>query len=108
MRSIEPNLTITETTTACRRSRPQSVASTRLALWLLGVFAVVALTLAAVGIYGVTSYVVRQRTREIGTRLALGARPRDIAWLVVSRGGLLGVVGVALGLGRRSRSPPDR
>ena len=97
MRSIEPKVSIAETTTL-REVATHSVASTKLALWLLGLFALVALTLAAIGIYGVTSYVVRQRTREIGTRLALGALPSDIAWLVVSRGGLLGVLGVALGL----------
>ena len=98
MRAIEPNLAISEIS-SMQETAAESVASTRLALWLLGVFAVVAVTLAAVGIYGVMSYVVRQRTREIGTRLALGARPNDILWLVVRGGGVLGLIGVALGLG---------
>jgi putative ABC transport system permease protein len=98
MRAIEPNLAITEAS-SMQETAAESVASTRLALWLLGVFAIVALALAAIGIYGVTSYVVRQRTREIGTRLALGARPGDILWLIVRGGGMLGLIGVALGLG---------
>ena len=98
MRAIEPNLAITETS-SLQETAAESVASTRLALWLLGVFAMVALALAAIGIYGVTSYVVRQRTREIGTRLALGARPGDIRWLIVRGAGVLGMIGVALGLG---------
>ena len=79
-----------------------SVQITRLALWLLGVFALAALALAAVGIYGVMSYSVKQRTREIGMRLALGATSRDILWLVmrdVSRvSGLCAAIGVSAGV----------
>jgi predicted permease len=98
LRSIEPNLSLLQTS-SLRQTAMQSVATTRFAMWLLGGFAVLALALAAVGIYGVTASLVRQRTREIGTRLALGARPADIAWLVLSRGAVLGLAGVALGLG---------
>jgi putative ABC transport system permease protein len=61
-------------------------------------FAAIALLLATVGIYGVMSYVVRQRTREIGTRMALGATGRDIAWLVMRNGGLIAAGGTALGV----------
>ena len=71
--------------------------TTRLTLWLLGVFAAIALLLAGVGIYGVLSHAVRLRTREIGTRLALGARPRDILWLVMRWGTVLAITGVAIG-----------
>ena len=57
----------------------------------------IALTLAGVGIYGVVAHAVRQRTREIGTRLALGARPVDIVWLVLRWGLTLAIAGVIIG-----------
>ncbi|HXW55156.1 MAG TPA: ABC transporter permease [Candidatus Cybelea sp.] len=69
----------------------------RLASLMLGAFAFLALTLAAVGIYGVTSYTVRQRSHEIGLRMALGAQQRDVMGLVVKRGVELVVVGIAIG-----------
>jgi putative ABC transport system permease protein len=65
----------------------------------MGAYALVALLLAAVGIYGVVSYNVAQRTQEIGVRLALGARPRDLRGMVLRRGLLLTGIGVLIGLG---------
>jgi putative ABC transport system permease protein len=76
----------------------ESMQVARLALWLFGMFAVIALSLAAVGIYGVMSYVIRQRTREIGTRLALGATRADIVWLVMRQGAAIAVGGTMIGL----------
>ncbi len=75
-----------------------SLAQRRFTMMLLAMFASVALLLAAVGIYGVVSYVASLRTHEFGVRLALGARPVDVAWLVLRQGLVLVTGGVAAGL----------
>ena len=78
------------------RVRRQSALS-RFITWVMGVFAGIALWLCAIGIYGVMSYVVTQRTREIGIRLALGAQPREVLAAIVGGGARLIVVGIVLG-----------
>ena len=76
----------------------QARGPTRFALTLIGVFGLVALVLASIGLYGVLSYVVRQRTAEIGVRMAFGAEAGSILRLVVGQGLVLAAGGVALGL----------
>jgi len=94
---LNPNLLITEMQPMdALVGRAQ--AGTRFSLLLIGVFAVIASALAGVGLYGVLSTVVRQRTAEIGVRMALGATPESVFKLVVGHGLRLSATGVAIGL----------
>src|SRR5580700_10307755 len=74
------------------------VAAPRLTLVLLGLFSALAVMLAAIGIYGVISYSVAQRTREIGVRMSLGAQPRDVLRMVLGQGGTIALVAIAIGI----------
>jgi putative ABC transport system permease protein len=76
----------------------EAIARQRFSMLLLGIFAALALVLAAVGIYGVMSYSVAQRTHEIGIRMALGARRTDVLQMTVKQGLRLVSVGMLLGL----------
>ena len=78
--------------------RAESVAPERLNLTLFSIFAGIALVLAVVGIYGVMSYTVTQRTHEIGIRMAIGAQQRDVFKMVIGQGMMLALIGIAIGL----------
>ncbi|MEP6993813.1 MAG: ABC transporter permease [Acidobacteriota bacterium] len=97
LRAIDPELPIYGV-----RTMEGAMASTfgerRFAMQLLGIFAIVALLLSAVGVYGVVAYGVSQRTREIGIRMALGARPADVRRMLLREGGRLAALGVMAGV----------
>jgi putative ABC transport system permease protein len=97
VRTIEPNTVFVDPQTLADVAS-ESMRVTKLVLWLLGIFAATALVLAAIGIYGVMSYVVRQRTHEIGTRIALGATRHNILWLVMREGVGIAAMGTIAGL----------
>jgi predicted permease len=97
VRSLDPDMPLTAVKTMREHLRI-SVFSQRLAASFLGSFGVLALALATVGLYSLIRYAVSQRTREMGVRMALGARPGDIARLIVGEGMLLAVIGLGLGL----------
>jgi putative ABC transport system permease protein len=94
---VDPTLPLFEVQTMTQLAR-LSYWEKRLYGLLFGSFAVIALVLAAIGVYGVMSYAVTQRTHEIGVRVALGAQLRDILSMVVRRGVLLSVIGLGIGL----------
>ena len=94
---VSPNLPLANVRTL-QELVDDSMARTSFTLVMLGIAAAVALFLGAVGIYGVISYVVSQRTREIGVRMALGAEKADVSRMVLKQAGLLALAGVAIGL----------
>ncbi len=75
-----------------------SLAERQFSMILFGIFAALALLLASIGIYGVVSYLAGQRTHEIGVRMAMGARPRDVLRLVLGQGLKMAFLGVAVGI----------
>jgi putative ABC transport system permease protein len=97
VKAIDPDQPIYNPRTM-QEIRAESVAGERLNLTLLSLFAGIALVLAIVGIYGVMSYSVTQRTHEIGIRMAIGARPRDVFAMILGHGMKLALIGVAIGL----------
>jgi putative ABC transport system permease protein len=95
--ALDPNQPITSVATM-NEIMASSIAQPRLSMLLMGLFGVLALLLAAVGIYGLLSYAVAQRTQEMGIRMALGARMTDVLTLVLKQGVVLILIGEAVGL----------
>ena len=98
LRSIDRNVPLSAVS-SMESLIDQSMGPRRFNLYLLGAFAAVSLALAAIGLFGVMAYLVSQRTREIGVRLALGASQREVFRLILGRGLLLAAIGAAGGVG---------
>ena len=98
LQQLEPSMPLLNVTTV-RDVFDQALWAPRMGATLLGIFALLALLLASIGLYGVMAYTVTQRTRELGIRLALGARQQDVRNMVVRQGLMLAAAGVVIGLG---------
>jgi ABC-type antimicrobial peptide transport system permease subunit len=96
VRRADPDLPLQVRT--IEQALDRALAGRRFSLTLIGLFSTLALVLATLGVYGLISYLVAERTREIGIRLALGADPGDVLRLVLGRAALLAGVGVAAGI----------
>jgi predicted permease len=97
VQALDPNLPLFDVKTLTEHMR-LALFAPKIAAMVLGVFGLVALLLSAIGIYGITSYTVAQRTHEIGIRLALGAQLSDVLKLVLSHGLKLTIIGAAIGI----------
>ncbi|MDQ3648959.1 MAG: ABC transporter permease [Acidobacteriota bacterium] len=97
LQALDPNQVVFNVR-AMNEFLSDAVAQRRFSMLLLGLFATMAVILAAAGIYGVTAYTVAQRTHEIGIRVALGAQAQDVLGLVVGHGMMLAFIGVSVGL----------
>jgi putative ABC transport system permease protein len=96
-REVDPSITIYEIATMSELVG-RAIERARFAGWMMTIFAVLALTLASVGLYGVMAYTVRRQTREIGVRIALGASAGDVVGMVIRKGMALVSVGMGVGL----------
>ncbi|MGC2466468.1 MAG: ABC transporter permease [Candidatus Acidiferrum sp.] len=94
---IDPNQPLVKVRTM-EENMATTVAQPRFRAWLIGIFAMLALVLAGVGVYGVMSYAVTQRTSEIGLRVTMGAQPQDVFHIIVGEGLRLSLLGVGIGL----------
>jgi putative ABC transport system permease protein len=94
---IDPNQPLVKVRTM-EENMATTVAEPRFRAWLIGIFAMLALVLSAVGVYGVMSYTVTQRISEIGVRVTMGAQPTDVFRLIVGEGLRLALIGVGVGL----------
>jgi putative ABC transport system permease protein len=95
----EVDAEVPATTTTVSAALDVIMSRRRFTLWLVGAFGIAALVLASLGVYGLFAYTVSKRTREMGIRMALGAEPRALVWLIVRRGLLLASAGAVIGVG---------
>jgi putative ABC transport system permease protein len=97
LHSLDPDIPVGKVSTLASIV-DDSMTQTRFSMMLMAAFGVLAVVLASIGMYGVVSYSVMQRTREIGIRIALGAERRDVFRMVIAQGARLGGLGIAIGL----------
>jgi putative ABC transport system permease protein len=97
VRALDPSMPLNDVRTL-EQVVSSSIAGARFRTSLLATFALVALLLSAIGVYGVMSYSVEQRSQEMGLRMALGASPRDVLRLITGHGMRLAIAGIAIGL----------